>query len=91
MASTSASDKKDQIGEVSTPVQTVSSKDEEDVVRGGPVPAVDYAGSSEKTDPLEIKLVRKLDMWMIVCTRSVSWAAEEARLILDLSLSNISP
>lgn len=33
-----------------------------------PGPILDYAGSSEKTDPVEIKLVRKLDMWMLVRT-----------------------
>lgn len=29
---------------------------------------LDYAGSAEKTDPKEIKLVRKLDLWMLVRT-----------------------
>lgn len=31
-------------------------------------PVLDYAGSAEKTNPEEIKLVRKLDVWMLVCT-----------------------
>lgn len=29
-------------------------------------PTLDYAGSAEKTDPEEIKLVRKLDRWILV-------------------------
>lgn len=33
-------------------------------------PLVDYAGSSEKTDPEEIRLVRKLDFWMLVSPHS---------------------
>lgn len=33
--------------------------------RRGPI--LDYAGSAEKSDPEEIKLVRKLDIWMLVC------------------------
>lgn len=28
---------------------------------------LDYAGSAAKTDPEEIRLVRKLDLWMLVC------------------------
>lgn len=29
-------------------------------------PTLDYAGSAEKTDPEEIRLVRKLDRWILV-------------------------
>lgn len=35
-------------------------------------PILDYAGSAEKTDPKEIKLVRKLDLWMLVRTEPQS-------------------
>jgi hypothetical protein len=28
--------------------------------------AVDYSGAAAKTDPAEIKLVRKLDLWVMV-------------------------
>ena len=30
-----------------------------------PVTKVDYSGAHEKTDPAEIKLVRKLDRWIM--------------------------
>lgn len=30
------------------------------------VPTLDYAGSAEKTDPEEIRLVKKLDRWILV-------------------------
>lgn len=29
-------------------------------------PSLDYAGSAEKTDPEEIKLAKKLDLWILV-------------------------
>lgn len=31
------------------------------------VEKVDYSGAHEKTDPKEIKLVKKLDRWIMVC------------------------
>lgn len=31
-----------------------------------PTVAVDYSGAAAKTDPTEIKLVRKLDLWVMV-------------------------
>lgn len=37
----------------------------------GTVARVDYSGASAKTDPAEIKLVRKLDMIIMVSTSSV--------------------
>lgn len=40
----------------------------EDKKAGKSEPVLDYAGSAEKTDPKEIKLVRKLDLWMLVRT-----------------------
>lgn len=33
---------------------------------------VDYSGFSQKTDPREIKLVRKLDMYIMVSQRDVA-------------------
>ena len=33
---------------------------------------VDYSGASKKTDPAEIKLVRKLDMWIMPMSASIS-------------------
>ena len=34
--------------------------------KGAPV-AVDYSGAAAKTDPEEIRLVKKLDRWIMVC------------------------
>ncbi|WYZ44504.1 hypothetical protein EsH8_VII_000940 [Colletotrichum jinshuiense] len=34
-----------------------------------PAVAVDYSGAAAKTDPAEIKLVRKLDLWVMVSNR----------------------
>lgn len=31
------------------------------------VEKVDYSGAHEKTDPREIALVKKLDLWIMVC------------------------
>ena len=33
---------------------------------------IDYSGAHEKTDPAEIKLVRKLDLWIMVSTTPCS-------------------
>ncbi|GJC89941.1 putative transporter C11D3.18C [Colletotrichum liriopes] len=35
-----------------------------------PVAAVDYSGAAAKTDPAEIKLVRKLDLWVMLTASS---------------------
>lgn len=32
------------------------------------VEKVDYSGAHEKTDPREIALVKKLDLWIMVCS-----------------------
>lgn len=34
---------------------------------GKQLKAVDYSGAHAKTDPAEIKLVKKLDRWIMVC------------------------
>lgn len=49
-----------------SPVEVPSIEDKE-VSKSEPT-LLDYAGSAEKTDPKEIKLVRKLDLWMLVRT-----------------------
>lgn len=36
---------------------------------GGENPLADYSGFTQKTDPVEIKLVRKLDLFIMVRTR----------------------
>lgn len=38
-------------------------------------PSLDYAGSAEKTDPEEIKLVKKLDIWILVSLLYSAWNA----------------
>ena len=45
------------------PVQTNASYDEETLKQ--PTERLDYSGAAEKTDPVEIKLVKKLD-WYIM-------------------------
>ena len=50
-------------------VSPTSLKGLNDEVAGEPVQQGDYSGAAEKTDPLEIKLVRKLDYRIMVCHR----------------------
>lgn len=45
--------------DVPTPVDKETTEDSK--------PILDYAGSADKTDPEEIRLVRKLDLCMLVC------------------------
>ena len=45
------------------PVTTNASYDEEELKRSGE--RIDYSGAHEKTDPAEIKLVKKLDRWIM--------------------------
>lgn len=47
-------------------VQSISSKDPNDLVGEPDQGHGDYSGASEKTDPSEIKLVRKIDQRLIV-------------------------
>lgn len=37
------------------------------------VAAVDYAGAHKKTDPAEIRLVKKLDLWIMPVLWSMYW------------------
>lgn len=39
----------------------------------GKVPAVDYSGAHEKVDPAEIRLVRKLDLWIMPTLWAMYW------------------
>lgn len=55
------------ITEVTNSPVDVPSIDEKEASKTEPT-LLDYAGSAEKTDPKEIKLVRKLDLWMLVRT-----------------------
>lgn len=67
MAAALQTDAKDQI-EVSKATRVTSDKTDEEKLRDFAVTEVDYAGSSKKTDAKEIRLVRKLDMWILVRT-----------------------
>lgn len=53
------------ITEVTNSPVGVPSIEGKEASKSGPT-LLDYAGSAEKTDPKEIKLVRKLDLWMLV-------------------------
>lgn len=52
-------------------------------------PSLDYAGSAEKTDPEEIKLVKKLDIWILVSLLYSAWNApwrpSHPRVLLGLT------
>ena len=41
---------------------------------------LDYSGASEKTDPAEIKLVRKLDLWIMPMQVLRAMSARSAKL-----------
>lgn len=58
----------DRISEIADSPRPVSTNADEDKLATGAGKVLDYAGSSAKTDPEEIKLVRKLDLWMLVRT-----------------------
>lgn len=55
----------DQIVVISERSGDVSSKTDGETLEESK-PTLDYAGSTEKTDPEEIRLVRKLDCWILV-------------------------
>jgi len=62
-------DNGDGISEVSSPRPASTNADEEKFTMEAKT-HLDYAGSAAKTDPEEIRLVRKLDLWMLVCDLS---------------------
>jgi hypothetical protein len=51
-------------------IQTEYAVDDE---KAGSQESLDYSGAHEKTDPAEIKLVRKLDRWIMPTLWSMYW------------------
>jgi hypothetical protein len=48
---------------------------------------VDYSGATEKTDPAEIKLVKKLDWWIMPTLWAMYWLNYLVRNLLSICIS----